>query len=383
MSCRELASYARLDLDVVAARDDELVLRDGRRVLDLYGGHCVNTLGAGAAELGAALSEQWSTLSFATNLLALDERTTFFEAFGETLPANPAGDGWQVFLSNSGAEANENALKAALSATGRSAVVCSSGAFHSRTAAASAVSDTTSPGFPRAPFDVARVPFGDADLAVEAIGSDTACVILEPIQALAGVVEATPGFLESLRARCDETGALLVFDEVQTGSGRLGVPFASQAFGVVPDVFTTAKGAAAGVPIGVSVFRDEVAERMNPKLFGSTFGGGPLALRAATEVARRVASGELLDNVRATSRVLCSCAGRGPIRAVRGKGLLLGLEVEPDTTARDVQSALLANGILVGGSGDPRVVRLSPALTLTPERAERLPAALEALEVHA
>jgi acetylornithine/succinyldiaminopimelate/putrescine aminotransferase len=382
MICRELSSYARLKLDVVAAEGDELVLRDGRRVLDLYGGHCVNTLGAGDSALGQALSRQWKLLSFATNLLALEEREVFFEAFGKTLPAPVSGSGsWRVFLSNSGAEANENALKGALSATGRKRVVCFEGAFHGRTAAATAVTDTSDSGFVRPPFDVCRIPFGDIEAASHTVGEDTAAVIIEPIQAMAGVVEAGFSYLATLRSLCSDTATLLVYDEVQTGNGRLGTPFASQKFGVVPDIFTTAKGAAGGLPIGLTVFSDAVAEAFDGKLFGSTFGGGPLVLTAATEVSRRIASGELLANVVAVSEAFQKCGGVGPVQAVRGEGLLLGLEIAPGTSARDVQAGLLAQGILVGNSADSQVVRLSPPLTLAPERAETLRQALQNLEV--
>ena len=383
MSCREFQNYSRLNLDVVGAQGDELVLRDGRRILDLYGGHCVNTLGAGHEELGRSLSEQWQELSFATNLLALDERTTFFEAFGARLPELAGTSGWQVFLSNSGAEANENALKVAFSATKRSRVVCFEGAFHGRTAAATAVTDTDSAGFPSPPFEVCRIPFGDVAAAEAAIDGETAACMLEPIQAMAGVVTPTSAYLEALRELCDASGALLLFDEVQTGSGRLGAPWASQAMGTVPDVFTTAKGAASGLPIGITCFRDAHAEKVEPGLFGSTFGGGPLVLRAAALVSRKVASGELLENVQATSRVFQGCAGIGPVKAVRGMGLLLGLEMVPGVSAREVQAALLEQGILAGGSADPRVLRLSPPLTLAPERALVLRGALESMEVAA
>jgi acetylornithine aminotransferase len=198
---------------------------------------------------------------------------------------------------------------------------------------------------------------------------------------MAGVVEPTPDYLIGLRSLCSAAGALLLFDEVQTGNARLGTPFASQSYGVIPDVFTTAKGAASGLPIGLSVFSNAVAEAMDKKLFGSTFGGGPLVLQAATEVSRRIVSGELPANVAAASSVFQSCAGAGPVQAVRGRGLLLGLEIALGVTAREVQTGLLAQGILVGSSNDPQVVRLSPPLTLAPERADTLRQALQNLEV--
>ncbi len=343
-------------------------MADGKRVLDLYGGHCVNTLGAGDEGLRAAVDAQWRALSFQTNLVDLEARERFLEAFGANLP--DASD-WSVFLSNSGAEANENALKAAFSATGRVRVVAFGGAFHGRTAAAGALTDKAR-AFPMAPFETARIRFGDFDAATEAIDERVACVFLEPIQSMAGVVMPPDGWLEHLRERCDATGALLAFDEVQTGNGRLGAPFAAQHFGVVPDLITTAKGAAGGLPVGVTVMREAVAERVDASRFGSTFGGGPVVLAAATEVARRIAAPGFLENVKAAGVALRKAAVVGPVRDVRGAGLLLGLVLDPAVAAGAVRDHLLREGVLVGTAADPSVVRLSPPLTLDPKDAEAL-----------
>ena len=382
MSFRELDAYARLPLPVTGAEGCELILEDGRRVLDLYGGHCVNTLGAGDEALGRVLGWQWKRLSFVTNLLDHAPRHAFQEAFDANLPPTPgSAPGWEYFVSNSGAEANENAIKLALAATGRRRVVCFEGGFHGRTAAAAAVSDSKLPAFPDAPFEVVRLPWSDSEAAAAAIDDSVGCVILEPIQALAGVRDPAPGFLSLLRQACDEAGAVLVFDEVQTGSGRLGAPFASQHFGVVPDTFTTAKGAASGMPIGLTLVRSDLAARAPKGLLGSTFGGGPLVLAAAAEVARRIAAPGFLDNVSATSKAFLEAARHGPFASVRGTGLLLGLVVEEGLTASEVRDGLLEQGVLVGTSGDPRVLRLSPALVLEPRHAALFQRALEALEL--
>jgi len=375
MSLKELPAYARIELDVVGAEGCELLLADGTRVLDLYGGHCVNTLGAGDKGLGAALSRQWNALSFTTNLLDTESRDEYNAALA---PLLPLGD-WQIFCSNSGAEANENALKLALAATGREGVVCFEGAFHGRTAAAAAVTDPRTPGFPSAPFKVTRNVWG----SLEGIDESTAACILEPIQSLAGVIAPPAGFLVALRAKCDETGALLIFDEVQTGNGRLGVPFAAQHFGVIPDVITTAKGAASGFPLGLTLAQTEAAERAPSNLFGSTFGGGPLAMVAATETAKRLSSPGFLDGVRAAGAAFAKCAGVGPVTAVRGAGLLLGLELCDGVTAKEVRDALLTQGVLVGTCWDPKIVRISPPLIVTPAHAEQLKGALANLEVSA
>ncbi len=374
----EIPSYVRLALHVERAEGNDLVLADGRRVLDLYGGHCVNSLGAGDPELGRALAEQWSRLSFCTNLLDTDAREAFRAAFEPNLPPGE----WNVFVSNSGAEANENALKLALDArraSGQQGVLVFDGGFHGRTAAATAASHSKKAQFPRAPFDVERVPWGDLDAVERALAAGCGVCLLEPIQSLAGVVDPPPGFLEGLRARCDAHGALLVFDEVQTGNGRLGYFWAAQHYGVVPDLFSTAKGAGGGFPIGLTVASRSVCESSDAGLLGSTFGGGPLALVAARVVAERLASLGFLDNVRATSAVFRRAAELEPVRAVRGAGLLLGLELEPSWTAAEARDALLERGFLTGTSWHPQVLRLSPALTLTPPDAERFLDALNAL----
>jgi acetylornithine/succinyldiaminopimelate/putrescine aminotransferase len=372
---------------VVAAEGCELVLADGRRVLDLYGGHCVNTLGAGDPKLGRILEQQWKTLSFTTNLLDHAPRREFLAAFERNLPSCEGG--WQVFCSNSGAEANENALKLALASTKRRKVVCFKGAFHGRTAGAAAVSDTKLPAFPATPFEVVRLPWCDVAALERALDASVGAVILEPYQSLAGVTEPTDEFLASLRKLCDATGAVLIYDEVQTGNGRLGQPWAAQHFGVVPDVFTTAKGAASGLPIGLTVARSALASSVPGNLFGSTFGGGPLVLAAATEVSKRIAQPtspnqpSLLENVRATSNAMRQAALRGPIERIRGAGLLLGLVVKSDVTAAKVRDALLEQDVLVGTSDDAQVLRLSPSLVLDPRDAQRLAHALDALEVKA
>ncbi len=381
MKLREYSAYKRLPLPVSGAEGCELILEDGRRVLDLYGGHCVNTLGAGDRGLGEVIARQWKRLSFATNLLDHAPRRAFLEAFEKNLPPLPgSAPAWEVFCSNSGAEAIENAIKVALAATRRSRVLAFSGAFHGRTAGAAAVSDKKLAAFPGKPFEVIRVPFADPAPAAAAIDESVGCVILEPIQSLAGVVEPAPGFLAALRAACDRAGALLVYDEVQTGNGRLGTPWAAQHFGVVPDAFAPAKGAAGGLPIGLTVVRSDIAARAPADLLGSTFGGGPLVLAAAAEVSRRIAAPGFLQNVRETSQALRRAALRGPVECVRGAGLLLGLVIAEGRSAASVRDGLLQNGVLVGTSDDPRVLRLSPPLVLEPRHASLLERALEALE---
>jgi len=221
---------------------------------------------------------------------------------------------------------------------------------------------------------------------VAAIDASVGAVILEPIQSLAGVTEPGPGFLAALRAACAAHGAMLVFDDVQTGNGRLGTPWSAQHFGVVPDVITTAKGAAGGLPIGLTLARERCTRHAKHGALGSTFGGGPLVLAVAAEVARRLNAPGFLANVRASSAALVAAVESsrkkgGPIAALRGAGLLLGLVLEEGLDGAEVRNQLLANGVLVGTSNDKRVLRLSPPLTLEPAHAVRLAAALDSLSL--
>ena len=363
----EFPAYPRLPLDVVRTEGTELVLRDGRRVLDLYGGHCVNAMGGSDPILGAAIAEQWGELSFLSNLFSHAPRAAFLEAFGANLPEGE----WQVFLSNSGSEANENALKLALACTGRRRAIAFEGAFHGRTAGASAISDVSRQPFPSTPFDVTFVPWGDLEAARAACDETVGVIALEPIQSMAGVRVPTPGFLEGLRELADQYGAKLLFDEVQTGSGRTGTPWAATTYGVTPDLITTAKGAAAGLPIGITVASEAVAAGLPGSLLGSTFGGGPTILRAAVCVASRVASPGFLDSVRASGAALAEAASRGPVREVRGAGLLLGIVLEEGLTAREARDQLLAQDVLVGTSDDPNVLRIFPSLSLGIDEAAR------------
>lgn len=355
-SLSEFPAYKRLPVDWQNADGNYLIRESAPPLLDLYGGHCVNTLGAGDDALLLALNKQWAKCSFTTNLLPESGRERLLQVMA---PAMPGGQ-WQLFCSNSGAEANENLLKLALHATRRQTVVCFEGAFHGRTAAASAVSHSEQPSWPSTPFQVRRIPWG----SIAGIDSSVAAVIVEPIQSLAGVRMPPAGFLKALREACDQAGALLLFDEVQTGNGRLGEMWASQYFGVVPDGFSTAKGCAGGFPIGMTFVTQAVAESVPSSICGSTFGGGPLAMAAAAEVQKRLQLPGFMNHVSAIGTQLQKANGLGPIEAVDGVGLLLGLKVRQPTTACQVRDALLQQNILTGLCNDPQILRLSPSLTL-------------------
>jgi len=286
----------------------------------------------------------------------------------------------RVFFVNSGAEANENALRLALKVTGRTKVVAIEHSFHGRTAAAGAVTygaAKTWYGFPRTPFDVQFVPRNDLGALAAAVDSSTAAVIVEPVQGLAGAFDFSPEFMHAIRAACDRAGALFIMDEVQTGMGRLGAPFGAQLFGVRPDLLTVAKGLGGGFPCGAVLMPHAIAADLKPGALGTTFGGGPVACAAIKTVIDVINRDNLLPNVRTVSDAIRATCRVGPVDSIQGRGFLLGLRTRSKAAA--VRDALLERDILVGTSADPHMLRLLPPLILSTEHVQRLAAALEEL----
>ncbi|HYM34582.1 MAG TPA: aminotransferase class III-fold pyridoxal phosphate-dependent enzyme [Steroidobacteraceae bacterium] len=365
--------YAMFPLEVVDAQGVFLHTNDGRRVLDLYGGHAVAALGYNHPRWVEALTKQAKSLAFQSNAVSVDVRrraaTRLTEFCGLGLDT--------VFFVNSGAEANENALKIALKITNVKKVVAVEGSFHGRTAAAGAVTWGAQKkwyGFPRTPFDVQFIPRGDLQSLETAIKDDTAAVIIEPIQGVAGAVDMSKEFLQALRHRCSEIGSLLIFDEVQCGVGRTGFPFAANMYGVTPDIITTAKALGAGFPVSAVMLAKHVASELKTDDLGTTFGGGPMACAIVESVLDIIAKEHLLENVRQRSEEIRKTCVTGPVVGVQGAGLLLGLRT--NRPAKDVQAELLKRGILTGTSGDPNVVRVLAPFVITSEHVQMLRASL-------
>jgi acetylornithine/succinyldiaminopimelate/putrescine aminotransferase len=349
----------------------------GRRVLDLYGGHAVAALGYGHPRLVAAIEQQAEAMIFQSNAARLSVR----DRAADKLAAFAGLKLTRVFFVNSGAEANENALRLAFKVTGRKRVIAIEHGFHGRTAAAAAVSFGSSGGwygFPSLPFEVAFVARDDVAALTAAVDSDTAAVIVEPVQGLAGAYDLAPEFLKAARSATRNAGAVLIFDEVQSGMGRLGAPFGANLYGIEPDLLTTAKGLAGGIPAGAVLMRPEITEGLKSGALGTTFGGGPVAAAAMEAVIDTIADESLLDNVRSVSSLIRSTCLKGPVESMQGRGFLLGLRLRrPAALVRD---ALLERDILTGTSADPNVLRLLPPLILSGEHVERLATALGELD---
>lgn len=368
--------FAQYPIEVVDAEGVWLHTRDGRRILDLYGGHAVAALGYKHPGWTRALVEQAQACNFQSNAVPMDVRVR-----AATRLAKFAGGHFDsVFFVNSGAEANENALRMAFKMTRRSKVVAIEGAFHGRTAAAGAVTwgaDKKWYEFPRPPFDVAYIPRRATSAIEGAVDADTAAVIVEPVQGVGGAFDMGTEFLAALRRRCSEVGALLIFDEVQIGVGRSGHPFAANFYGVMPDMITTAKALGNGFPCGALLMTPAVTAAIKLEGLGTTFGGGPMACAVIEAVIEAIETEGLMDNVQRISRYLRETCTVGPVTGHQGAGFLHGLITS--RPAKDVQKALLERNILAGTSGDPQVVRLLPPYTLQEQHVDLLREALKDL----
>jgi len=363
-----LQVYGQLPLEATSAQG--VYLHAGkRRIIDFYGGHAVAALGYAHPALLAALGKQAKTMYFQSNAVALDVRAQAGDALAAFAPAGLD----RVFFVNSGAEANENALRVACRATGRSRVLAIEHGFHGRTAAAGAVTWGAAKswyGFPRTPFDVDFIPRDDTARAREMINSDTAAVIVELVQGLAGAYDLDSAFVLAIVEACRRSGALLIIDEVQSGVGRTGAPFAANLYGITPDMLTTAKALGGGFPCSALLMTEALAGTLKSGDLGTTFGGGPMACALISTVIEVIRRDRLMDNVRLLSAEIRKSAVVGPVTGIQGRGFLLGLRcLRP---AKDVQAALLERDVLVGLSSDPKVVRLLPPLTLEKQHVDKL-----------
>ena len=361
---RVLETYARRDVTFVSGEGSWLVDDSGERYLDLVAGIAVVGLGHCHPAPLAAAREQLDRLWHTSNLYWTEPMA----ALAERLSARFGGA--QAFFCNSGTEAVEAALKYVRKATGRPGFVALEGSFHGRTMGALSVTgqpakrEAFGPLVPGATF----AKLNDVESLVAAARPDTGAILIEPVQGEGGVNPATDEFLAAARTLADELGALLVFDEVQTGTGRTGTFFCFEQTGVRPDLVTLAKGLANGLPIGALLVADDVAGAFVPGDHASTFGGNPIACATACAVVDEL-TGELLAEVRAKEQL-----ARGVFPALRGRGLLLALDV--GRPANEIVDAAFERGVLVCTAG-PETIRITPPLTVTPGELESGLAVLE------
>lgn len=360
-------TYKTLPITVVRGEDCYVWDADGKRYLDMYGGHAVVSTGHSHPHVVKAITEQARDLVFYSTFIDLEIRRVAAEKLVSVAPPELTS----VLFANSGAEANENALKMAVMQTGRKKLVTFQGGWHGRTLLALNV--TTGEKYRKQrPYqipDIVECPFDDLAALDEYIDESTAAVILEPIQSMAGCRMGSPEFYQKLRARTKEVGAYLIYDEVQTGIGRTGTMFFSGRFDVVPDIATLAKGIASGVPLSAVLVTQALADKVQYGEFGATYGAGPLAMAAMKATIEVIENEGLLDRVTEVSSFLHESLKAVPgVVGIRGLGHLTGIEL--DVPAGPVQGKLLENRIITGTSEDPNVLRLLPPLTLTKAHAE-------------
>jgi len=351
---------------------------DGNQYLDLIAGIAVSALGHAHPAIVNAVSSQVAKLAHVSNLFVHEPGV----ALAERLLALLRADG-RVFFCNSGAEANEAAIKLVRRRQGSGKpVVAAIGSFHGRTMGSLAITGKDSIREPFGPFgmNVRWVPYGDVTALAGAVDSDVAAVFLEPALGEGGVVPPPDGYLRAVRQACDEAGALLVLDEIQSGIGRTGEWFAHQKEGIVPDVLTLAKGLGGGLPIGACVGFGDCGSALGKGDHGSTFGGNPIACAAALAVLDTIDSENILASVKAVGDTLASgiAAIEHPLlQGVRGSGLWLAAVLTAEA-APAVNAVAQSHGFLVNAV-QPNAVRLAPPLILSQTEAEEFVAALPAI----
>ena len=352
---------------------------DGHSYLDLVGGIAVSALGHAHPAVVAAVTDQAGRLMHISNLYLHEPQVLLAERLIGLL-----GVDGRVFFANSGAEANEAAIKLVRRRQGsqRPVFVAAEHSFHGRTMGALSLTGKSSIQEPFAPFglDVRFVPYGDAGALRAAVGPDCAAVFLEPTQGEGGVVPAPDGYLRAARAACDEAGALLVLDEIQSGVGRTGAWFAFQREGAIPDVITLAKGLGGGLPIGACIGIGGCGSALGKGDHGTTFGGNPVACAAALAVLDTIESEGLLKNVTEVGDRLAAgieASGHPLVTGVRGSGLWRAITLAAPAAAA-VEAAASRAGFLVNAV-QPDAVRLAPPLILSAEQADSFTAELPAI----
>ncbi|HEU4386993.1 MAG TPA: aspartate aminotransferase family protein [Blastocatellia bacterium] len=358
----QVPTYKKFPFVLERGEDVWVYTTTGDRYLDLYGGHAVVATGHSHPRIVKAISDQASRLVFYSNLVYSDIRARAAQKLAGIAPQQLR----QVFFVNSGTEANENAMKVARMMTGRKKLISFEGGFHGRTPGSLAAT-----GLPKYHKNVAPMlpghvyaRFDDLDSVMRVLDSDTAAILLEPIQSMGGVKMGRPEFYKGLRELCDRSGAYLIYDEVQTGMGRTGEFFFAGRDGIVPDMVALAKGIASGVPMGAVLMKDEIAKRIGTGDLGTTFGGGMLASAALEATVDVIVDERLLENVRENSEYLFAKLSEIPaVSEVRGLGYLVGIKFRSGD-AKPYQQALLEQRIITGLADDTSVLRLLPPLTL-------------------
>ncbi|MCD8073154.1 MAG: aminotransferase class III-fold pyridoxal phosphate-dependent enzyme [Alistipes sp.] len=368
--------YPLYDVTVVKGEGSRVWDSDGNQYLDMYGGHAVISIGHTHPHYVEGLNRQLSQIGFYSNFVVIDRQKELAALMGKLSGKSD----YQLFLVSSGAEANENALKLASFHTGRKRIVAFEGAFHGRTSLAVAATDNPSIVAPvNRTENVTFLPFNDQEALAAYFaeyGDQTAAVIVEGIQGVAGIRVADNDFLRAIRCECDRSGALYIADSVQCGCGRTGKYYSHDWAGVDADIYTMAKGIGNGFPIGALA----IAPHIKPKygMLGTTFGGTHLACAAAIAVAEVMLADNLMENAGETGKYLMDRLGEVPnVTELRGRGLMIGIEFPFDTA--EMKKRLVYNERVFVGASGKNTIRLLPALIIGREEADRIVEVLKKL----
>lgn len=351
--------------------------KNGKAYIDFVAGIAVNALGYSHPALVDAVTEQAKKLIHCSNLYYIENQAKLAQILAE----NTCGD--RVFFGNSGAEANEGAIKLARKyfynkGQERYEIITAKASFHGRTLATLAATgqEKYHKPFEPMPAGFINVPFNDLKAVESTISSATAAIMIEPVQGEGGVFIADDSYMKGLRKLCDEHDLLLIFDEIQTGLGRTGKFFAYEHYGIEPDIFTSAKALGGGIPLGAVMAKEQVAAAFEPGDHGSTFGGGPLACAAGMAVVQTILDEQLSDYAAQTGQYFFDClkqlqAEYGFITDVRGKGLMLGMELDQSINGKDIVKAAFCNGFLINCAGH-NTLRFIPPLIITKNEIDML-----------
>ncbi|MCY4158320.1 MAG: aminotransferase class III-fold pyridoxal phosphate-dependent enzyme [Bacteroidetes bacterium] len=358
-----IPTYKKMPLALVRGEGCYVWDADGKRYLDFYGGHCVTALGHCPPPVVEAIQKQSTQLIFYSNVVYSDIRAHAARLLSEMSPLP------RIFFCNSGTEAIETALKIARKSTKRNGIISTKQGFHGRTLGSLAT--TWNPSY-REPFREILAPFhyfaefGDLSSVQSILNEkpDIAAILIEPIQSIGGMVEASSEFVQELRKLCDQNGTLLIFDEIQTGVGRTGTFSISEQLEIKPDIITLAKSLGSGIPVGAVLVSESLSDEIHYGDHGSTFGGGMIAMSAVSATLESIRDDHLMNQAPKIFEAIADTI-KPYILGIYGRGCLIGVQVEPPVS--DVLPILREHGVLAGGSANPNVMRLMPPLTTKPE----------------
>jgi len=356
-----IQTYTQYPIEIVKGSDSFVWDSDGKKYLDFYGGHAVAIIGHCPKPVLDAITQQCVSLIFYSNVFHTKPATLLATKLAKTL----LPEKYQVYFANSGSEANETALKIARKHTGKKYVVSFKNSFHGRSITALGVTgiDSYHQFSPNLDSYTTFAELGNIESVASAINNDTAAVICEPIQSIGGVKMAEKAFYKELEALCKREDVLLIFDEVQTGLGRTGNFWFSKSVDVKPDIITTAKGLASGLPLSAVLVKTKISQSIKPGEHATTFGGGPVVCAAGLATISKILKKGFLQKVQKNSNYLKSKLLSIPhIHSVSGEGFLLGVHLKKSIP--ELVKQCLEKGLIIGSSCDPSTIRLMPPLTV-------------------